>query len=82
MKLFAFYDYQFPVVACFCLFLAMIAYWISLSLPKNIFFFQAGKSLVFVSTSLFVLTLSSRWLGENYFPLSNLYESLIFVGFH
>jgi len=79
MKLFAFYDYQFPVVACFCLFLAMIAYWISLSLPKNIFFFQAGKSLVFVSTSLFVLTLSSRWLGENYFPLSNLYESLIFL---
>jgi cytochrome c-type biogenesis protein CcsB len=79
MKVFALYDYQFPVIACFCLFLAMLAYWISLSIPKNNFFFQVGKTLVFFSTFLFVITLGSRWFGENYFPLSNLYESLIFL---
>ena len=57
----------------------MLAYWISLSIPKNNFVFQIGKSFVFISNLLFVITLGSRWLGENYFPLSNLYESLIFL---
>jgi cytochrome c-type biogenesis protein CcsB len=32
-----------------------------------------------VSNILFVLTLSIRWISEGYFPLSNLYESLIFL---
>jgi len=79
MKIFAFYDYQFPIVACFCLFLAMICYWISLGLPKNMLSFQIGKVFVITSNILFTITLVSRWFGENYFPLSNLYESLIFL---
>jgi cytochrome c-type biogenesis protein CcsB len=57
----------------------MIFYWISLSFSKNQSFFQIGKIFIFLSNLLFTLTLLSRWIGEGYFPLSNLYESLIFL---
>lgn len=73
------YDYQLPVIACFLLFFAMILYWISLSIPKNNLIFQISKVLVGISNILFMLTLSIRWISEGYFPLSNLYESLIFL---
>lgn len=73
------YDYQLPVIACFLLFFAMILYWISLSIPKNNLIFQVSKGLVISSNILFMLTLSIRWISEGYFPLSNLYESLIFL---
>ena len=73
------YDYQLPVIACFLLFFAMILYWISLSIPKNNLIFQVSKGLVITSNILFMLTLSIRWISEGYFPLSNLYESLIFL---
>ena len=79
MKIVMVSDYQLPVVACFFLFFAMIAYWISLLNPKNTFFFKAGKVFVLFSNIFFALTLFLRWIGENYFPLSNLYESLIFL---
>jgi cytochrome c-type biogenesis protein CcsB len=72
-------DYQFPVIGCFSLFFAMICYWISLSIPKNNTIFILSKTLVFFSNLLFALTLLARWLGDGYFPLSNLYESLIFL---
>jgi len=74
-----FYDYQLPVIACFLLFFAMIFYWIGLSFPKNNFVFQGSKTLVASSNLLFVLTLLIRWVSQGYFPLSNLYESLIFL---
>jgi cytochrome c-type biogenesis protein CcsB len=73
------YDYQLPVIACFLLFFAMILYWISLSIPKNNLIFQVSRGLVGISNILFMLTLSIRWISEGYFPLSNLYESLIFL---
>ena len=73
------YDYQLPVIACFLLFFAMILYWISLSIPKNNLIFKVSQILVGVSNILFMLTLSIRWASEGYFPLSNLYESLIFL---
>jgi cytochrome c-type biogenesis protein CcsB len=79
MKLVAFHDYQFPIIACFFLFFAMILYWISLYIPKNNFVFQVSKTLVLLSNVLFTITLISRWISEGYFPLSNLYESLIFL---
>ena len=75
----SFYDYQLPVIACFLLFFAMIFYWIGLSFPKNNFVFQGSKTLVATSNLLFVLTLLIRWVSQGYFPLSNLYESLIFL---
>jgi cytochrome c-type biogenesis protein CcsB len=74
-----FYDYQLPVIACFLLFFAMIFYWISLSFPKNNLVFQGSKILVAGSNVLFTSTLLIRWVTQGYFPLSNLYESLIFL---
>jgi cytochrome c-type biogenesis protein CcsB len=79
MKILFLNDYQLPVVGCFCLFFAMILYWISLALPKNNTIFQISRLLVGASNILFFCTLALRWFGEGYFPLSNLYESLIFL---
>lgn len=79
MKILFVDDYQFPVIACFCLFFGMVSYWISLSIPKNEISFKIGKSTIIISNLLFIITLLSRWIGEGYFPLSNLYESLIFL---
>jgi cytochrome c-type biogenesis protein CcsB len=79
MKILMISDYQLPVIACFSLFFSMIFYWISLSLPTNNSLFNLSKFLVFFSNLLFALTLLLRWIGDGYFPLSNLYESLIFL---
>jgi cytochrome c-type biogenesis protein CcsB len=54
-------------------------YWISLTIPKNNLIFNLSRGIVFFSNILFAFTLSVRWVGEGYFPLSNLYESLIFL---
>jgi cytochrome c-type biogenesis protein CcsB len=72
-------DYSLPGIASFLVFIAMLLYWFSLSIPKEKKFFQISKSLVLISNLLFVLTLGSRWIMSGYFPLSNLYESLIFL---
>jgi len=61
------------------LFISMICYWISLNFSnlKVLSFF--GKSLsVAANISLFSI-LASRWVFHGYFPLSNLYESLLFL---
>jgi cytochrome c-type biogenesis protein CcsB len=79
MKILMFDDYQLPVIACFLLFFGMIMYWISLYIPKNNFVFKISRGVVFLSNFLFTITLLFRWIGEGYFPLSNLYESLIFL---
>jgi cytochrome c-type biogenesis protein CcsB len=74
-----FSDYQLPIIACLLLFLAMLLYWVSLSFPKNQLIFRISKVLVFGSNLLFMSTLAIRWVTQGYFPLSNLYESLIFL---
>ena len=72
-------DYRLPILASFCLFLSMINYWISLAIPKNNFLFTSSKIFLLVSNLLLGITLLLRWIKESYFPLSNLYESLIFL---
>ena len=74
-----FSDYQLPIIACLCLFFAMIGYWISLAFPLNNSAFFVSKTLTVISNLIFVITLGLRWFNEGYFPLSNLYESLIFL---
>ena len=74
-----FYDYQLPVIACFFFFGAMIFYWLSLAFPKKIFMFSVGKTLALGGNFFLMITLLSRWIKEGYFPLSNLYESLLFL---
>ena len=61
------------------LFIAMLAYWTSISFTS----LKLGSKLGFygnccASSCLFIL-LGSRWLISGYFPLSNLYESLMFL---
>jgi cytochrome c-type biogenesis protein CcsB len=72
-------DYDIPPIACFFLFFAMIGYWISLIIPKEKKIFKISNYLVIFSNFLFILTLSIRWINSGYFPLSNLYESLLFL---
>ena len=59
---------------------AMIVYWV------NLFFFQEksvistiGRTSTIVSNILLFFILCSRWIVAGYFPLSNLYESLLFL---
>jgi cytochrome c-type biogenesis protein CcsB len=60
------------------LFIAMLAYWTSVSFTS----LKAGAKIGFISVciaNLAIFTnLGSRWLENGYFPLSNLYESLLF----
>lgn len=68
-----FLKFSFPL-----LFLAMLAYWI-----ETAFFFKKslvfGKGLILVSNFFLFSFLSIRWYESGHFPLSNLYESLIFL---
>ena len=79
MKFLIINDYQFPILGSFSFFFAMVSYWISLYFPKNKFFLKLGSFFVSTSNFLLFLTLLIRWIGDKYFPLSNLYESLIFL---
>jgi cytochrome c-type biogenesis protein CcsB len=79
MKNLLFFDYQLPIFASLVLFFAMVTYWVSLYFPKNRSVFKLGKGLIIISNLLFAATLAIRWITEGYFPLSNLYESLIFL---
>lgn len=74
-----FSDYQLPIIGCFFLLIAMVSYWVSLAFPKNNTSFLVSKTLTLISNLIFAITLSLRWFNEGYFPLSNLYESLIFL---
>lgn len=62
------------------LLVTMILYWINLILFKksNILFQLCQFNIKCVSFLVFFI-LSSRWIVAGYFPLSNLYESLLFL---
>jgi len=61
------------------LLLLTIVYWASLIFPRIKFFSNASYyGNIFANLSLFIL-LGLRWLNFGYFPLSNLYESLLFL---
>ena len=62
------------------LLLAMIIYWVNLSLfrgNKNLI--QLGKLSAILANLILFFILGSRWIIAGYFPLSNLYESLLFL---
>nr|AWT39007.1 cytochrome c heme attachment protein [Eunotogramma sp.] len=59
---------------------ALIIYWTSLSLfrgSKNLV--KVGKFSSIIANVLLFFILCSRWVVAGYFPLSNLYESLLFL---
>jgi cytochrome c-type biogenesis protein CcsB len=59
---------------------AMTIYWISLSFFKGTNnLVQIGRISSITANLLLFLILASRWIVAGYFPLSNLYESLLFL---
>lgn len=59
---------------------AMIAYWVNLSLFSNSsFLVKIGRISTISANILLFCILCSRWIVAGYFPLSNLYESLLFL---
>ena len=61
------------------LLLTMIFYWMSLILFKNPILSEIGKIGSIIANILLFVILGSRWVVAGYFPLSNLYESLLFL---
>jgi len=57
----------------------MSCYWISLKFPKLIFISNLCWLGVIFANVLLFLNLALRWYLSGYFPLSNLYESLLFL---
>ena len=59
---------------------AMIIYWIGLSIFRgNKTLIQVGKLSAILANIILFFILGSRWVIAGYFPLSNLYESLLFL---
>jgi cytochrome c-type biogenesis protein CcsB len=65
----------------FCLFLlSTVLYWVSLTITKNSNLLKySTTSLTILSNCLLFTYLGLRWIKGGYFPLSNLYESLLFL---
>jgi cytochrome c-type biogenesis protein CcsB len=59
---------------------AMITYWVNLSLFSDSYLLgKIGKVSTIVANGILFFILCSRWIVAGYFPLSNLYESLLFL---
>ena len=59
---------------------SMTLYWISLSFFKQTNnLLQIGRVSSIIANLLLFFVLASRWIIAGYFPLSNLYESLLFL---
>ena len=56
-----------------------IVYWASLIFTNFKFLTKVSFAGSIVTNALLFILLGSRWLNYGYFPLSNLYESLIFL---
>src|SRR5210317_1192467 len=62
------------------LLIAMISYWINLSFfNEKSFLLKFGQANTIFANILLFFILCSRWIVAGYFPLSNLYESLLFL---
>jgi len=62
------------------LLIAVISYWINLSLfSEDSILSSFGRLFATIANCLLFFILCSRWIIEGYFPLSNLYESLLFL---
>ena len=62
----------------FILFLGMICYWIKISFSKSFGSINLGYYLLCIANLGITSILGFRWFDNGYFPLSNLYESLLF----
>jgi len=60
------------------LLLAMLSYWITIAFSKTFGNLKVSYYLVCSANVLITVILGNRWFENGYFPLSNLYESLLF----
>jgi cytochrome c-type biogenesis protein CcsB len=60
------------------LFLGVLSYWISVVFPTFKFVNKLGFINLLISNLFITVILGWRWIESGYFPLSNLYESLLF----
>jgi cytochrome c-type biogenesis protein CcsB len=59
---------------------AMIIYWVNLSIfSEASLLTRIGRTSTIIANVLLFFILCSRWIVAGYFPLSNLYESLLFL---
>jgi len=56
----------------------VLSYWVSVAFPKLKITTKLGFANVFISNLFISIILGWRWFESGYFPLSNLYESLLF----
>jgi cytochrome c-type biogenesis protein CcsB len=66
-------------ITFFTLILTTILYWINLILIENKYLLKFAKLGGLISTIILFFYLTWRWYNYKFFPLSNLYESLIFL---
>lgn len=62
-----------------CLFSSTIFYWISLKFQSFKQIFNLAKVNSSIATFVLFFFLFYRWVNSGYFPISNLYESLLFL---
>lgn len=79
MKNLFFSDYDFVKYINYLFFFATINYWKNLLFPKVSHHINFSNQLVFLSNIFLGILLGYRWITQHYFPLSNLYESLLFL---
>lgn len=59
---------------------AMVIYWVNLSLfSDSKLLGRIGRFSTIIANAILFFILCSRWIVAGYFPLSNLYESLLFL---
>jgi len=61
------------------LFVTMLVYWVGVAFPQVQVLSIAGTTGMAIANIGLAALLGSRWLEAGYFPLSNLYESLLFI---
>jgi cytochrome c-type biogenesis protein CcsB len=61
------------------LLLTMALFWLGLAAPQTKLFTQLGTVGMAIANLGLAALLLARWLEAGYFPLSNLYESLLFI---
>jgi cytochrome c-type biogenesis protein CcsB len=67
------------VVCCYSLLLATIFFWLRHSVLNTPLIYTCGNISILLSNIGMSVLLINRWLASNHFPLSNLYESTIFL---
>jgi ABC-type transport system involved in cytochrome c biogenesis permease subunit len=74
-------NFSSNIVFGILLLFSMITYWVNLSLFNDSTFLVAkiGRFSTLTANILLFFILCSRWIVAGYFPLSNLYESLLFL---